>query len=1275
MVERKRRFLVRVINGNQTRKLAVMVSENATIEELSQEIISTLNLQTLLILEVSDGFELRGQDHVSIIGGDEIVTARPMELTPKGALLALPPAEGEVKSNAETLSLYSTPPPYDDGRVETEKMVAVPKRFQIRLVNARLARQHAAQRPRDITMPRGTLAFGGTLVSGNTSLWAVKNEAAKLFQWSAVVDEQELGCNHDSNVACSCTIAQRIEQYGVASMLHCQYHMMGRKCSIIGCSYSHKAADVPSGTSSCSLCWERLESPCPKCKTTGIGSLCPLMQNAGCQHWNHAHCLQGPLGTASTGCPRGCRKELYPREAVSFIESTPHILLIWDGDKVDRLMVPERYRREASLLRLSSASVQNIVEQFLRSKNHAVPNLGMRIHQRDPITETVSFYNNTIVSVCPLSAHSSPDRKWFSLFPELNPTGAFQHTTPPNSFLVDLHTAEAPIATCGCTTIGEIFSDYDDSDCVVLYVTKRRSDTDSNSSRPNKEANYLERLEWHPEFEQSTRGISSLLSTLFILSTLIPKKGAAAENYVLATFFAMCRFPPAVRTLGRLLFNKVLQPWEKGALSEALFFTLMDYREMYDIPHVIKANPRRIFEVARPVLAQLYRAATTKTGNPSALDARAVEEVSVTCPITQRRLQNPTVINGVLMETSAYALYDSGGELSHLHNTITQTATPTMSNFAHEKLHQILLQSRNYNARIVEILNVHGLPNPCLEYSPDLLARELNFAGLIDEANLTDMKVLGPLDLNSSRVVPPQLVLDERGYLAILTGQACGVTFLMPMIGEQTVDPQRVAQSLEPCIKAAKDEGTWEIDAFDQHGLASRTPDEAIMICLDLSGSMNGASQVVNSKDKNAKAGGYLTRLQLMVELFNIFVNRASSFNSSTSLVIGLITFSSGVKVVQNITAVFENFLQVLKDCKAYGYTPLYDALDKARQLLVQHGAQHPAMRKRIIVVSDGEDTSSSLLPWMVASRMYADGVVVDSVQVGTSNSEDLHAISACTGGYRFCPNQSLEDALCIFDLETILDSGGRPGRKPIGPSLFSPLSLEVFKNKFLYPVDLISVDNFPKRAEHPKMNQAVVPAKKIENRVSPNMRLRRIMTEIRDWNADPHPAIDIYVNDEDITFMKFVLEAPSEDCPYSGGTFLLTCQFPEEYPRNPPEIRFVTFILHPNVSKQGKICVAELGRLWTSDITMKEALGQIYGLLLEPDLEDPTETHATLKYYDDDGTYALAAANAVKEHALKTRGEWKRELDADSNVNVTSNSNFSLFGRKGTWLKRHSGV
>jgi hypothetical protein len=99
---------------------------------------------------------------------------------------------------------------------------------------------------------------------------------------------------------------------------------------------------------------------------------------------------------------------------------------------------------------------------------------------------------------------------------------------------------------------------------------------------------------------------------------------------------------------------------------------------------------------------------------------------------------------------------------------------------------------------------------------------------------------------------------------------------------------------------------------------------------------------------------------------------------------------------------------------------------------------------------------------------------------------------------------------------------------------------------------------------------------------------------------TDPHPQVDLYVNESDISFLKIILEvaylelsilnhisiiclllqAPDEaNCPYRNGTFLLTCDIPQNYPRDPPEVRFVTFILHPNVSDRNEayICMLTL--------------------------------------------------------------------------------------------------
>ncbi|KAJ7155126.1 hypothetical protein C8R46DRAFT_436742 [Mycena filopes] len=321
------------------------------------------------------------------------------------------------------------------------------------------------------------------------------------------------------------------------------------------------------------------------------------------------------------------------------------------------------------------------------------------------------------------------------------------------------------------------------------------------------------------------------------------------------------------------------------------------------------------------------------------------------------------------------------------------------------------------------------------------------------------------------------------------------------------------------------------------------------------------------------EASRTLTRLHLLKELFNVFLNRAGSFDTTVSLVLGLVTFSDKASVTQELTPIFGNFRKSLEQTTAKGDTAVYDALDSARRVLTAYRPDLPNLRKRIVIVSDGEDTSSITAARDVCLALQRARVIVDSVQVGKSSDPVLHAISVATGGYRFAPRTSLADALSIFDLETMLYSGERPPRARM-PFVMSQSQLQAYENFNNHPVDLITVDRFPPRAEHPLLKKPVKSAASSVGMVGGDDRMRRIMREIKAIVVDPHPHIDLYINDEDISFFKVILEAPKDlpGCPYVGGTFLLTANLPAGYPRDPPEIRFVTFILHPNVSKQGKV-------------------------------------------------------------------------------------------------------
>jgi peroxin-4 len=104
-------------------------------------------------------------------------------------------------------------------------------------------------------------------------------------------------------------------------------------------------------------------------------------------------------------------------------------------------------------------------------------------------------------------------------------------------------------------------------------------------------------------------------------------------------------------------------------------------------------------------------------------------------------------------------------------------------------------------------------------------------------------------------------------------------------------------------------------------------------------------------------------------------------------------------------------------------------------------------------------------------------------------------------------------------------------------------------------------------------------------------------------------PADDVVlfpVSEDDLYHWSAFLKGPPET-PFEGGTFELDIVVPKEYPLQPPTVKFMTKVFHPNIHfKTGEICLDLLKNQWTAIYTLQSVCRSIISLLAHPEPDSP---------------------------------------------------------------------
>nr|XP_033485842.1 ubiquitin-conjugating enzyme E2 T isoform X1 [Epinephelus lanceolatus]XP_033485843.1 ubiquitin-conjugating enzyme E2 T isoform X1 [Epinephelus lanceolatus] len=169
--------------------------------------------------------------------------------------------------------------------------------------------------------------------------------------------------------------------------------------------------------------------------------------------------------------------------------------------------------------------------------------------------------------------------------------------------------------------------------------------------------------------------------------------------------------------------------------------------------------------------------------------------------------------------------------------------------------------------------------------------------------------------------------------------------------------------------------------------------------------------------------------------------------------------------------------------------------------------------------------------------------------------------------------------------------------------------------------------------------------------------RASRLKRELQMLSTEPPPGITCWQTEERIDDLRAQIVGGT-GTPYEGGLFSLEIKVPERYPFEPPKMRFLTPIYHPNIDNSGRICHDALKLppkgAWKPSLNISTVLTSIQLLMAEPNPDDPLMADISSEFKYNKQLFMEKARKWTEEHAVqKNMGvvESNKENTPDQNV------------------------
>jgi len=150
---------------------------------------------------------------------------------------------------------------------------------------------------------------------------------------------------------------------------------------------------------------------------------------------------------------------------------------------------------------------------------------------------------------------------------------------------------------------------------------------------------------------------------------------------------------------------------------------------------------------------------------------------------------------------------------------------------------------------------------------------------------------------------------------------------------------------------------------------------------------------------------------------------------------------------------------------------------------------------------------------------------------------------------------------------------------------------------------------------------------------------------QLAELNKNPVEGFSAGLVDESDIHKWEVLIIGPPDTLYEGGFFKAHLHFPKEYPLRPPRMKFVTEIWHPNIEKNGDVCISILhepgddkwgyekaSERWLPVHTVETILISVISMLADPNDESPANVDAAKEWRESYPEFKRKVARCVRK-------------------------------------------